>query len=94
MYIITLVFKHLFECYNSIFIYAQIRTCIQLRPPDVDCSSNGVTDCKLLKEAVATRRYPPTIECKDELKRTGRPVWLCPECVTGSSCRDKIIIHV
>ena len=71
-----------------------IRTCIQLRPPDVDCSSNGVTDCKLLKEAVATRRHPPTIECKDELKRTGRPVWLCPECVTGSSCRDKIIIHV
>ena len=54
---------------------------IQLRRCDVEYATYGITDDKLLKRAVATGVYPPTIKYavtyKKKLRRTGRPVWVC-----------------
>ena len=53
---------------------------IQLRPDDVEYATYDITDYKLLKRAVATGGYPPTIKYAvtyhEELRRTGRPVWV------------------
>ena len=55
--------------------------CIQLKPAGVDYNSHGITSPKLLKVAVLNRGYPPSITFavtyKEELSRTGRPVWVC-----------------
>ena len=54
---------------------------IQLRPDDVEYATYDITKYKLLKRAVATGVYPPTIKYAvtyhEELKRTGRLVWAC-----------------
>jgi len=51
-----------------------------LRPDDVKYATYEITDGTLLKRAVATGDYPPTIKYavtyKKKLKRTGRPVWV------------------
>ena len=53
-------------------------SCIQLLPYDVDYSSHGITNPKLLKKAVCNMDYPPAISCvityREELRKTGRPV--------------------
>ena len=47
----------------------------------MEYATNDITDYKLLKRAVATGGYPPTIKYavtyNEELRRTGRPVWVC-----------------
>ena len=47
----------------------------------MEYATYGITDYKLLKRAVATGVYPPTIEYtvtyNEELRRTGRQVWVC-----------------
>ena len=62
-------------------VCALIHALIQLRPYDVEYGTYGITDYKLLKKAVATGGYPPTIKYavtyKEELRRTGKPVWVC-----------------
>ena len=55
---------------------------VQLRPDDVEYARRDITDDKLLKRAVTTGGYPPTIKYavtyNEELRRTGRPaVWVC-----------------
>ena len=54
---------------------------IQLEPAEVEYTSRGITSPKLLKVAVLNRGYPPSITFavtyKEELRRTGRPVWVC-----------------
>ena len=57
-------------------------TCIiQLQPYDVEYATYDITDYKLLKRAVTTSGYPPTIKYAvtyhEELRRTGRPVYVC-----------------
>ena len=56
-------------------------SCMQLKPCDVEYSRYGITTSKLLKRAVLNTGYPPAITCaityKEELRRTGRPVWVC-----------------
>ena len=46
----------------------------------MEYTSRGITSAKLLKRAVLNRGYPPSITFavtyKEELKRTGRPVWV------------------
>ena len=54
---------------------------LQLRPYDVEYATYGITDDKLLKRAVTTSGYPPTIKYavayKKKLRRTGNPVYVC-----------------
>ena len=44
----------------------------------MEYGSYGITDYKLLKEAVSTGGYPPTLQCavtyREVLRTTGRPV--------------------
>ena len=53
---------------------------VQLRPDDVEYATYGITNYKLLKRAVSTGGYPPTIKYtvtyNEELRRTGNPVWV------------------
>ena len=53
---------------------------IQLRPDDVKYATYDIPDYKLLKRAVATGGYPPTMKYavtyNEELRRTGNPVWV------------------
>ena len=46
----------------------------------MEYASHGITSPKLLKMAVLTRGYPPSITFaviyREELRRTGKPVWV------------------
>ena len=62
-------------------VCALIYAFIQLRPNDVEYGTYGITNYKLLKKAVVTGVYPPTIKYavtyKEELREIGKPVWVC-----------------
>ena len=55
--------------------------CIQLEPKDVDYDEQGITSSRELERSVHSGLYPPSITFattyKEELRRTGRPVWVC-----------------
>ena len=58
----------------------------------MEYGSYGITDYKLLKKAVSTGGYPPTLQCavtyKEVLRTTGRPVWACMDLLGTTAEKD------
>ena len=66
--------------------------CTQLKPYDVEYGSLGITTAKMLKTAVLSKGYPPTITLavtyREDLRKKGNPVWVGMEIVGADAGKE------